>query len=64
MTRGHQAISRRRFITITAAVAGGACLPRPARAAMTPVASWNGIALGAPARLVLQHPDERSAKEA
>lgn len=64
MTPASHQISRRRFIAIAATVAGGACLPRAAAAAAAPVASWNGIALGAPARLVLQHPDERSAKEA
>lgn len=64
MTQPGHGFSRRRFITIAAAVAGGACLPRSSAGAPTPVASWNGIALGAPARLVLEHPDEGSAKEA
>ncbi len=52
-------ISRRRFIAISAAAAGlGA--GRAAWAAEPPV-EWRGIALGAPARLVLHHPDRPAA---
>jgi thiamine biosynthesis lipoprotein len=64
MTLANHQISRRRFIAIAATVAGEACLPRAVGAAAPPVLSWTGIALGAPAQLVLQHPDERSAKDA
>jgi thiamine biosynthesis lipoprotein len=64
MTLVTQRISRRRFITIAAALAGGAGLPSATAAAGTPVSSWTGIALGAPSRLLLHHPDERLAREA
>ncbi len=54
-------INRRRFITIAAAVAGASALPRRTIAW---TATWSGIALGAPATLTLQHPDEAEAKDA
>lgn len=50
-------ISRRRFLLVAAAAAG---LPRAAAAAVRPV-EWRGVALGAPARLVLHHPDRAAA---
>ena len=51
-------ISRRRIIAISAAVAG-LWAGRAARA-VEPV-EWRGVALGAPARLVLHHPDRPAA---
>ena len=62
-TRGY-AVDRRRLITIAAAVAGALLLPRSANALKTPTVTWRGIALGAPAMLTLQHPDEVQAKDA
>jgi len=57
-------IDRRRFLTIAAAVAGAGLLPGGARAGAVQTATWHGIALGAPATLTLQHPDEVVAKQA
>ena len=51
-------LTRRRFLTVTAAAAGVAALPS-ARAA-TPV-EWRGTALGAQAFLRLHHPDAAAA---
>lgn len=56
-------ISRRRFLGISAAAAGFALLPLggPARAAPQAV-RWHGRALGAPAELILHHPDREQAE--
>jgi thiamine biosynthesis lipoprotein len=51
-------LTRRRFLTITAAAAGVAALPTSAAAA--PV-EWRGTALGAQALLRLHHPDAATA---
>ncbi|WP_448191457.1 FAD:protein FMN transferase [Azospirillum sp. sgz301742] len=48
-------LTRRRFLTVTAAAAGFAAVPQ-ARAAASPV-EWRGTALGAEALLRLHHPD-------
>lgn len=48
-------LSRRRFLTITAAAAGFGAAARPA-----PPARWQGIALGAHASLTLHGPPERT----
>lgn len=50
-------ITRRRVLTILAGAA--ACSVAGARAAVAP-AQWRGIALGAPAHIVLDHPDAAS----
>ena len=51
-------LTRRRFLTVTAAAAGVAALPAAGRAA--PV-EWHGTALGARALLRLHHPDPGTA---
>lgn len=54
-------VTRRRFITITAAAAGFALLPRvpgsAAQAGQANLRSWRGVALGADATLRINHPD-------
>jgi len=57
-------IARRRFIAIAASAAGLSALPRPLRASTPRTATWRGVALGAPAMLTLQHPDEAEARDA
>nr|CAD6405624.1 FAD:protein FMN transferase [Rhizobium sp. Q54] len=59
-----ETLSRRRAICILAAAGGLTLLPwsRAAAAAPSPVV-WNGQALGAPASLVLHHPDRRQAEK-
>ena len=57
-------VDRRRFITIAAVVTGASLLPRVAAAFAPQTVTWRGIALGAPAMLMLQHPDEGEAKNA
>lgn len=47
-------ITRRRVLTI---LAGAAVLPVLGARASTSVSEWNGIALGANARIILDHPD-------
>lgn len=53
-----QALTRRRFLTISAGLAAAAAA-LPARAAGTdlPLTEWRGIALGAQARILIAHPD-------
>jgi thiamine biosynthesis lipoprotein len=57
-------VNRRRFITIAAAVTGVSLLPRVAAASAPQTVTWRGVALGAPAMLTLQHPNEGEAKNA
>lgn len=59
-----ETLSRRRAICILAAAGGLSLLPwrEAALAAPSPV-MWNGQALGAPASLVLHHPDRRRAEK-
>ncbi len=56
------AVSRRRAITIVGTVAGSALLPRLAAGHHAPIREWSGVALGAPARIVLEHPDKAEAE--
>lgn len=59
------ALSRRRFIGISAAAAGMSLLPPAAgHAAMNDpnIHVWRGFALGAPARVILHHPDTAGAQ--
>ncbi|MBF0393408.1 MAG: FAD:protein FMN transferase [Alphaproteobacteria bacterium] len=51
-------ISRRRMIAVTAAALG---FGRGGKALATPPVEWRGVALGAPARLILRHPDRDQA---
>lgn len=53
-------LTRRRFIAISAAAAGGAALGRPASAAS--LHTWRGVALGAAASIRLAHPDDAEAR--
>lgn len=55
------ALSRRRFIAIAAAAAGGAALARTGSAA-GPLRTWRGTALGAEASICLAHPDAVEAR--
>lgn len=56
-------LSRRRFIGISAAAAGLALLPLGGATRDSPQAlSWRGRALGAPAELILHHPDQAQAR--
>lgn len=54
------ALSRRRFIAISAA-AGACALPTAAWSSTVPPQRWRGIALGAQASLLLHHPDRDEA---
>lgn len=54
-------LSRRRFLGISAAAAGLGLLPFGAAAAPQAV-RWSGRALGAPAELILHHPDRAQAE--
>lgn len=56
-----EAMNRRRAISIMAATAGLPLFARPTQASLQPVI-WNGQALGAPATLVLYHPDQASGR--
>jgi thiamine biosynthesis lipoprotein len=58
------AVSRRRFLSISAAFAGLALVPGrggTAAAAATRT-TWRGVALGAPAEIILHHPDREAAE--
>lgn len=57
-------VNRRRFITIAAAVTGASLFPRGVAAFAPQTVTWRGVALGAPAMLTLQHPNEGEAKDA
>jgi len=58
------AISRRRAISIFGAAAGVAAVPALAasRAQAAEMYEWQGVALGAPARITLSHPDKAEAE--
>ena len=55
---------RRRFVSILAAAGVSPFLAGSSRARQMSTFSWEGIALGAHARLALQHPDPSTAKSA
>ncbi len=57
-------IDRRRFITVLAVGSVAPLLARGTLAAIPATFEWEGIALGAHARISLQHTDEREAKAA
>ncbi|HHZ10685.1 MAG TPA: FAD:protein FMN transferase [Rhizobiales bacterium] len=50
-------MTRRRFVAISATVAGAAIAGLPMAAAAAPLARWHGVALGAEASIILRHPD-------
>jgi len=59
-----RAVNRRRFLTITAAVAGVAALSTTSAsqyAPAPPLRRWRGTALGAEAEILLYHPDKAEA---
>ena len=56
-----QSLSRRRAIAVVGAFGGVAMLPRLAAAGRASLREWRGAALGAPARIVLEHPDAAAA---
>ncbi|AWX94281.1 hypothetical protein DPM13_19000 [Paracoccus mutanolyticus] len=55
-------IDRRRFLTISAAVAGAALLSPRGLLAAPQATVWRGQALGAPTTLILNHPDPARAQ--
>jgi thiamine biosynthesis lipoprotein len=57
-------MTRRRFVSVLAAAGAVPLLPRGLNAADPTTFTWEGVALGAQARLTLQHPDEAHAKAA
>ncbi len=56
------ALSRRRVLAVSAAVAGLAALPVRSWATESPVRTWRGVALGADACIQLAHPDKAEAE--
>lgn len=59
MTRN---LSRRRFLTISAAAAGLSLAPSALVRADAPLLGWRGTALGAQASILLHHPDQQAAQ--
>jgi thiamine biosynthesis lipoprotein len=57
-------MTRRRFVSLFAAASALSFLPRGLGATKLKTVTWEGIALGAQAKLVLQHSDESAAREA
>ena len=57
----HRALTRRRFLNVLAAASVAPVLSRGARARQVQTFRWEGIALGAHARLALQHYDAGAA---
>lgn len=56
-------INRRRFIGISCAAAGLSLLPFHANATVQKnTLMWQGFALGAPAKIILHHPDKKAAE--
>nr|WP_295464300.1 FAD:protein FMN transferase [Mesorhizobium sp.] len=55
-------LDRRRFISIAASAAGLVLLPSGASAREMQTVTWEGNALGAAARITLDHPDKRVAE--
>jgi FAD:protein FMN transferase len=59
-----QALTRRRFVSVLAAAAVAPLASSRGPAERAQAFAWEGLALGAHARLCLQHPDEGAAKSA
>jgi thiamine biosynthesis lipoprotein len=62
--RPKRPMTRRRFVSVLAAAAAVPLVPRGLGSADPKTFTWEGVALGAHARLTLQHPDEAHAKAA
>ena len=62
MRHRHQGVSRRRALCIFGAVAGLPLLRGVGARAAAPLVTWEGSALGAPARITLAHPDRDAAE--
>ncbi len=62
MSHRHQGTSRRRVLCIFGAVAGLPLLRGVGARAAAPLVTWEGTALGAPARITLAHPDREAAE--
>jgi thiamine biosynthesis lipoprotein len=62
--RRERRLTRRRVIRIFAAAAAIPLIPRPLHAGELQTFTWEGVALGAHAKLTLQHSDEARAREA
>ena len=56
------ALSRRRFISISAGTLAAGIVPGTAAFARSSSVRWQGIAMGAAAKLILDHPDQKQAK--
>ena len=54
--------TRRRFIAVSAALAGVALWPGRGRGAASPLVEWRGVALGAVASIRLAHPDRSEGR--
>lgn len=63
-TQTQRLISRRRFISIFAAAGALSLLPPGVGRAQPKTVTWEGVALGAQAKLSLQHSDEALARDA
>jgi len=59
-----QTLSRRRFISISASAIAASVIPGSGAFANTAAVRWQGIAMGAKAELILNHPDPRKAEQA
>ena len=57
-------LSRRRFITISASVLAAGFIPGSRLLAATRPVHWRGVAMGAEAELILDHPDRAQASRA
>jgi FAD:protein FMN transferase len=57
-------LTRRRFVSVLAAASVAPLVSHHAHSGQVQTFNWEGIALGAHARLALQHPDENAAKSA
>lgn len=60
----HRVLTRRRFVSILAAASVTPLMAGGTRARPMSTFNWEGVALGAHARLALQHPDPGAAKSA
>lgn len=57
-------LNRRRFISICAGTALAGAIPGSALSARSSTVRWRGVAMGAQAELIVNHPDQREAEAA